>query len=231
MLPSSGQNVSSHLNSDQNIWYLFFNVYLIRVNNAQPYGHVLEVPKFVFMSHDSVFWNILSWEKHTSAYNIFCRVTSNWNSFKNLRTQSPSILARTPTGPDNWKYHHTDLNNGGVSGRSAKLFIAVSTYASEPQLHVLVLCLSLFQSCWSFDELWIFQVWPAIFKYGLALKSKTQVTPSTWSPPCRHAHSFLILSWNCIIWWLNSSPVTVVLLVLPEEYKYPVPPCSGTLYK
>ena len=175
--------------------------------------------------------------KHTSAYNIFCRVTSNWNSFKNLSTQSPSILTRTPTGPDIWKCHHTDLNNG-ASGQVLAALLPLPNFLLlclpmpvSPSYMSWIFCLSLFQSCWSFDELWIFQVWPAIFKYGLALKSKTQVTPSTWSPPCRHAHSFLILSWNCIIWWLNSSPVTVVLLVLPEEYKYPVPPCSGTLYK
>ena len=49
--------------------------------------------------HDRVFRNSLSCEKHTSAYNVLCRVTSNLNSFKILSTQSQSISTTIPTGP------------------------------------------------------------------------------------------------------------------------------------
>ena len=39
------------------------------------------------------------------------------------------------------------------------------------------------RTCRSLDELWIFQVWPATYKYQTGRKSETQELP----PRCRHA--------------------------------------------
>ena len=49
--------------------------------------------------HFRVFRNTLTCTKHTSVYNVFCRVATNLNSFKILNTQSQSISTRTSTGP------------------------------------------------------------------------------------------------------------------------------------
>ena len=50
--------------------------------------------------HVRVFRNTRPCAKHTPAYNVFCRVASNLNAFKILRTQSQSVSTRTPTGLD-----------------------------------------------------------------------------------------------------------------------------------
>ena len=60
-------------------------------------------------------------------------------------------------------------------------------------------CLSGISACYfrtfrSLDELSIFQVGQATFKYGRAVESETQELP----PRCRHAHTFRILSWNSV---------------------------------
>ena len=75
-----------------------------------------------------MFWNTRSFEKHTSAYNVVCWVDSNLNSFKLeiLKTRSQSIWTRTLTGPDIWKCHHPDLNDGLASGSPAELLAPVS---------------------------------------------------------------------------------------------------------
>ena len=51
-----------------------------------------------------------------------------------------------------------------------------------------------FRICTSFNELWIFLVGPATFKYRTVKKSETQEHP----PQCKH--SFQILSWNSASW-------------------------------
>ena len=88
--------------------------------------HGPKVPKFVIMTmcfeHDSMFWNTLSCKKHISAYNVFCKVNSNFNSFQKFKTRSQFISTRTSTKPDIWKCHHTDFNNGLDSGCPAQLF-------------------------------------------------------------------------------------------------------------
>ena len=52
---------------------------------------------------------------HTSAVNVFYMVNTNWNSFKNLKTQSHSISTYPnwtwQTGPGICKCHHADLNS------------------------------------------------------------------------------------------------------------------------
>ena len=62
---------------------------------------------FMTVCFDRVFRNTRSCERHTSDYNVFCKVATNLNPFNNLNTQSQFISTRTPTGPDIWKCHTT----------------------------------------------------------------------------------------------------------------------------
>ena len=67
----------------------------------------------------------------------------------------------------------------------------MATYASEPQRRVRDFCVS-FRTCRSLDDVWIFRVGPATYKYGRAERSETTKMSSTLEA----CSFFRILSWN-----------------------------------